>query len=124
MTVPRRPFPFPQVKEARRADDGSVLPAVVHAVIHAAVHGDDPERYSAARFTPGDGGVDVAGGFDLALRDGTPLVERTIDCRSGCQAVNMTAVNRFEAHVRARQHRIFCSHVPSMLCVALWSQRD
>jgi len=100
--VALRPRPVLQVPEARRADDDSVI------------HTDNGERHRSAGVPPGEGGVDVAGGLDLALRDGTPLVEGGIRCRGGYQAVDMAVVERFEADVAAGEHWTFCCHGLSM----------
>src|SRR3981081_1366002 len=103
----RRPRPPLQVKKTGRTDDRTVL------------HADNCKWYGSASVTPSNGGFNVLGGLDFALRDWTPLVERAINRRSGCQAVNVAVVKRFETNVRARQHRIFCSHVSSMQCVTV-----
>ena len=105
VTVPRvalRPRPSLQVPEAGRPDDDTVIQS------------DDGERHRAADVPPGQGGIDVAGGLDLVLRNRTPLVEGGFNCRGGYQAVDVAVVKRFETNVPAGQHKTFCSHAPSM----------
>src|SRR5208283_2334176 len=108
-TVPKvfwRPRPSLQVPETGRPNDDTVSQP------------DDRERHRAAGITPGQSGVDVAGGLDLALRDGTPLVEEGVSCRGGYKAVDVAVVKRFETNVSAWQDKTFCSHAPSMQRVA------
>jgi hypothetical protein len=65
------------------------------------MHADNRERNRVAGFPPGQGSVDVVGGVDLALRNGTPLIERGISCRGGDQSVDVVVVERFETNVPA-----------------------
>src|ERR1700674_3038760 len=104
------PRPSLQVKEACRPDDDTVIRAIVRAVVHPVLQFNDREWHRAAGVPPSQSGVDVARRFDLALRDGTPLVERGVRCRGGHQAFDVTVFKRFETNVLTPQHNIFCSH--------------
>ncbi len=75
-----RPRPSLEVPEARRSDNGTV--------IHAVFQTNDRKGHRGFGVTPGQSGLDVADSFGLALRDGTPVVERGINQRRGDQAVH------------------------------------
>lgn len=93
-TVPRvalRPRPSLQIPEARRTDDDIVI------------HTDNCEWHGSASVPPGESGVDVADTFDLALRDGTPLVEGGVCGRGRYQAVDVAVGKGFETNVAALQ---------------------
>src|SRR5271167_3978525 len=83
------PCPSLDVKEPCRADHGTV------------VHPHSRERYCGARVPPGQGGVNVAGGFGLALRNRTPPVKRRIDRRGGYQPIDMAVLKWFQTNVVA-----------------------
>src|SRR5208337_1187491 len=85
----RRPCPSLQVKETCRTDDDAIL------------HTDSRERHCGSGVSPSKSCVDIAEGFGLALRDGAPLVEGGVACRSGCQTVDVVVVKRFETNVFA-----------------------
>src|SRR3981081_1677712 len=92
--VPRvalRPRPSLQIPKARRADEDIVI------------HTDNCERRGGAGVAPGEGGADVAGSLDLALRDGTPLVEGGVCGRGRYQAVDVAVGKGFETNVAALQ---------------------
>lgn len=59
---------------------------------------------------PSQGSVDVAGGFDLALWDGAPLVEGKVRCRCGHEAVNVAVVEGLKANVPACENWRFDLH--------------
>src|SRR6266481_3620416 len=109
-TMPRValwPRPSLQVKEACRPDDDPVIRAVVQSIVQF----NDRERHRATGVPRGQSGVDVARRFDLALRDGTPLVEGGVRRRGGYQAFDVTVFKRLETNVRTPWHKTFCSHV-------------
>ena len=54
--------------------------------------------------------MDVAGGFGLALRHWTPLIERWIFRCSSDQSVDVPKVNRFEKDAAAWQNEVINSH--------------
>src|SRR3981081_3445195 len=91
--LPRGPLCPPpplRVPEPGRPND----PAVIHL--------NNCEWHRAASVLPSQRGFDVVANFDLALRDGTPPVQRGVSGCGGCQAVDVAAVKRFETNVRAR----------------------
>ena len=71
---------------------------------------NDRERHRAARLRPSQRRFDVFCGLNLALRNRTPLVERSISRRSGNQAVDVSEIERFETNVPAGQRQIFSYH--------------
>ena len=83
----RRPRPAFEIPEARRADDNIIGKA------------HDRKRHSASGVSPSQGGLDVAGGFGLAARNWTPLVERGIVLRGRNQPVDVTLLQRFQPNV-------------------------
>jgi hypothetical protein len=94
----RRPSPSFHVEKPRRPDDDTVL------------YPDGSKRHRRAGISPSESGVDVADGFGLVPRNGTPLIKRAIARRSSNQLVNMAVVKRFETNVPAREHKTFYSH--------------
>ncbi len=74
------------------------------------IHANSREGDRAALVPPGQGGFNVAEGFGLALRNGTPLVERGIRCRGRYQAVNVAVVKRLETNAPATQDQTFRFH--------------
>jgi hypothetical protein len=72
---------------------------------------NDRERHRAACLPLRQSRPDILGGLDLALRNRTPPVERSIARRSGNQAVDVSEIKRLETNVPAGQHRTFRSHI-------------
>ena len=97
-SMARRPGPSLHVEKSRRSNDHTVL------------YPDSSKRHRRARVSPSQGGVDVADGVGLILRNRTPLVEGGVNCRGSDQPVNMAVVKRFKTNVLARQQKVFRSH--------------
>lgn len=97
-----RPSPSLQVEKPRGSNNYTIL------------HADSSKRQCSASVSPSQSSIDVADDFGLALRHGTPLIERAINRRSGHQSVNVAVVKRFETNVLASQQNAFCFHVSSM----------
>jgi hypothetical protein len=97
-----RPRPSLHIPEARRAEDITVIRI------------DDREGHGSPGVPPGQGGVDVACGLNLPLRDWTPLIKRGLFRRGRYQAVDVAVVKGFETNVPSPQHRTVGSHGSSM----------
>jgi hypothetical protein len=93
--VTRRPHPTLQVPETCRPEN------------HAIVSAHDRKRHRSIRVSPAQRQVNVSGGLSIALRNGTPLVERRIACSSSSgQAVSTSLGERFETNVFTRQYEV------------------
>src|SRR5580658_3689175 len=77
---------------------------------HTIRYPDSGKRHRRAGVSPSQSGLDVAGGVSLVLRNRTPPVEGSVNCRSSDEAVSVAVVKRFETNVLARQQKVFRSH--------------
>src|SRR5260370_37351043 len=104
--VARRPRPSLQIPEASGPDNDTAIYAVVQTVVQT----NDRERHRAARVLPSQGGVNVARGPDLALRDRTPLVKGWVSCCRRYQTVDVAVLQRVETTWRTGEHKTLLLH--------------
>jgi hypothetical protein len=96
-TVPqmaRRPHPALQIPETGRPENRAIV--IAH----------EREWHGATCISPIQRYVNVSSGLSIALRDGTPPVERRIACRSSRQTLSKPLGKRFETNVLPRQYEI------------------
>ena len=97
-SVAAGPGPALEIEEARGADDGSV------------VESDSGEGDGGSGFLPGESRVNVLRGFEFALGDRAPLIERRVGGGGLDESVGVAVGEGFEADVASLERGRFGGH--------------